>query len=49
VSYLSKAQQAFLQINKPKIAKEFAEKTTKADYKNLPKRVRKKAKKKCVG
>lgn len=40
--FKSKAQQAYLYAKKPKIAKEFASKTSKTQMKNLPKRVKQK-------
>lgn len=39
--FKSKAQQKFLFSQKPEIAKEFAEHTTKKQIKNLPKKVSK--------
>ncbi len=36
--FQSRKQQAFLFANKPKIAHEFAEKTSKAQFKKLPER-----------
>lgn len=39
--FKSKAQQSFLEINKPDVAKEFEEKTSKKQYKNLPEHVAK--------
>jgi len=41
VPFTSKAQQAYLFIHHPKIAREFASKTT--NYKNLPDHVKQKA------
>jgi len=41
--FKSKAQQAYLFSQKPEVAKEFASKTPKSAYKNLPKHVKKKA------
>ena len=39
--FKSKAQQKFLFSQKPEIAKEFAEHTSKKQFKNLPKKVKK--------
>jgi hypothetical protein len=36
VPFKSRSQQAFLEIHKPEIAKEFANHTPKSSYKNLP-------------
>jgi hypothetical protein len=44
--FVSKKQQAFLEINKPAIAKKFEEHTSKEQYKKLPQKVKPKAKKK---
>tara|TARA_R110000868_G_scaffold388706_1_gene657749 strand:+ start:396 stop:542 length:147 start_codon:yes stop_codon:yes gene_type:complete len=45
--FKSKAQKGYLFSNKPEIAKEFAEHTTKKEYKSLPEHVKaKKAAKK---
>lgn len=43
--FKSKKQRAFLFSQKPEIAKEFASKTSKAQEKKLPLRVKKKKKK----
>ena len=40
--FKSKAQQKFLYSQKPEIAKEFAEHTSKQQMKKLPKKVKKK-------
>jgi hypothetical protein len=45
--FKSKKQQKFLFSQKPEIAKEFAEHTSKAQYKKLPTRVKAKAKPKA--
>lgn len=45
VPFKSKAQQAYLEINEPAVAKKFEQHTSKAQYKKLPKRVKKKGKK----
>jgi len=37
--FKSKAQQGYLFAKKPEVAKEFAAKTPKSAYKNLPKKV----------
>ena len=34
--FKSKAQQAYMEIHEPRVAKEFARKTPKDSYKNLP-------------
>lgn len=34
--FKSRSQQAYLEIHEPAVAKEFAEKTPKSAYKNLP-------------
>jgi hypothetical protein len=39
--FKSKSQQRFLFANNPEVAKEFAEHTSKAQYKNLPQHVKK--------
>lgn len=39
--FKSKAQQAFLEIHEPEVAKEFEEKTSKEQYKSLPEHVAK--------
>ncbi len=41
MSFKSKAQQAFLFAKHPDVAKEFAEKTPKSAYKNMPEHVSK--------
>jgi hypothetical protein len=40
--FKSKAQKGYLFANKPEIAKEFAEHTSKSQMKKLPKKVKKK-------
>jgi hypothetical protein len=40
--FKSKAQQGFLYSQKPAVAKEFAEHTSKATYKKMPEHVKKK-------
>ena len=40
--FKSKAQQGYLYSQKPEVAKEFAEHTSKATYKKLPEHVKKK-------
>lgn len=40
--FKSKAQQAYLEINEPSVAKKFEEHTSKAQYKKLPQKVKKK-------
>ena len=42
--FKSKAQQGYLYAKKPAIAKEFAEHTSKAQYKKLPEHTKKKGK-----
>lgn len=44
--FKSKAQQAYLFAKKPKVAKEFASKTPKDAYKDLPERIAKRNMKK---
>lgn len=39
--FRSKAQQSFLEIHEPEVAKEFAEHTSKEEYKTLPQHVSK--------
>lgn len=39
--FKSKAQQKYLYANNPKVAKKFAKATTKAQYKAMPKKVKK--------
>lgn len=39
--FVSKSQQAYLEIHEPEVAKEFAKKTPKSAYKNLPEHVAK--------
>ncbi len=39
--FKSKSQQGYLYLNKPKIAEEFAEKTTKKEYEDMPEHVAK--------
>ena len=41
--FKSKAQQAYLYANEPKIAKEYAKKTSKKAMKKLPPKVKRKA------
>ncbi len=43
--FKSKAQAAYLYSQKPEIAKEFAEHTTKSAYKKMPEKVKSKTKK----
>lgn len=42
--FKSKAQQGYLEANKPDVAKEYAAATPPRAYKNLPRRVKKKKK-----
>lgn len=39
--FKSRAQQSFLEIHEPEVAKEFAEHTPKSAYKNMPEHITK--------